>query len=49
MSANKLAKWDSTNWSALGDGCDSTVGALAVDSDDNLYVAGLLTSAGSCK
>ena len=37
--ANRIAKWDGTQWSALGSGMDSTVSALAV-SGTNLYAGG---------
>jgi hypothetical protein len=43
--ANFIAKWDGTNWSALGAGLNSNVYALAV-SGTNLYVGGVFTEAG---
>ena len=44
-SANYIAKWDGTAWSALGSGLNNTVSALAVISS-NLYVGGSFTTAG---
>ena len=38
--ANYVAKWDGTNWSALGTGASSTVYAIAFDKDGNLYAGG---------
>ena len=43
--ANYVAKWDGTNWSALGSGMNDTVVALAV-SGTNLYAGGRFTRAG---
>lgn len=50
--ADRVAKWDGTNWSALGsngsgDGAlsSSLVTALAVDASDNVYVGGGFTNA----
>jgi hypothetical protein len=42
---NYIAKWDGTNWLALGSGTGSSVSALAVAGND-LYVGGGFTSAG---
>lgn len=36
---NYVAKWDGTNWSALGSGQPSFVGSLALDNAGNLYAA----------
>ena len=44
--ANGVAKWDGTNWSALGEGVDGWVWALAAVGN-NLYVGGQFTRAGS--
>ncbi len=44
--ANHVAKWDGTNWIALGGGLNGNVNALAVDSKGNLYAAGDFTVAG---
>jgi hypothetical protein len=46
VTANNIAKWDGTNWSALGTGVDNTVHALALDSSSNLYVGGVFANAG---
>jgi len=50
VSATNIAKWDGTNWSALGTGLGTgdgdTVSALAIWGD-NLYVGGYFTNAGS--
>ena len=45
-SANRVAKWNGTSWSALGGGMNSTVRALAV-SGTTLYAAGAFTQADS--
>ena len=44
MAAN-IAKWDGSNWSALGSGMNTSVLALAV-SGTNLYAGGRFTNAG---
>ncbi len=45
--ANYIAKWDGTSWSALDGGVSGGfVRALAVDSNDDLYVGGYFTTAG---
>ncbi|MEN9846369.1 MAG: hypothetical protein RIS36_1516, partial [Pseudomonadota bacterium] len=44
--ANYIAKWNGTSWSALGTGMDSGVYALTVDSSGNLYAGGWFTTAG---
>ncbi|NOS69149.1 MAG: hypothetical protein HOP33_04385 [Verrucomicrobia bacterium] len=44
--ANYIAKWDGSTWSALGSGMNGTVNALAV-SGTNLYVGGGFTKAGN--
>ncbi len=43
--ANYIAKWDGSNWSALGSGMNRPVSALAV-SGANLYAGGRFTTAG---
>jgi hypothetical protein len=43
--ANRIAKWDGTNWAALGSGMNTNVFTLAVSGDD-LYAAGEFTTAG---
>ena len=45
-SANYVAKWNGTSWSALGTGMNTWVTALATDSAGNLYAGGLFTTAG---
>jgi len=42
---NRIAKWDSSSWSALGAGLDWSVEALAVSGSD-LFVGGYFTVAG---
>ena len=44
-SANRVAKWNGNNWTALGSGLNTNVQALAVSGND-LYVAGRFTTAG---
>jgi hypothetical protein len=46
ISANNIAKWDGTAWSALGSGMNDSVSALAVDAAGNLYAGGGFTAAG---
>lgn len=43
--ASHIAKWNGTNWSALGSGLDGKVYALAL-SGNNLYAGGAFTNAG---
>ena len=43
--ANYIAKWDGTNWSAIGDGTDDYVLSLAY-SNGNLYVGGSFRNVG---
>jgi hypothetical protein len=43
--ANYIAKWDGSNWSALGSGMNGTVYALAASGND-LYAGGHFTTAG---
>ena len=43
--AKSIAKWDGSNWMALGSGMDYAVYALAVSGSD-LYVGGAFTTAG---
>lgn len=45
-SANRIAKWDGSSWSALGSGVNGPVNAIAVDSSGNVYVGGTFTIAG---
>ena len=47
--ANRIAKWDGTEWSALGSGTNADVLALTVHDDGSgprLYAGGFFTSAG---
>jgi hypothetical protein len=46
IAATNIAKWDGTNWSALGSGTDGRISALAV-SGSALYAGGNFTTAGS--
>ncbi|MDP2937139.1 MAG: Ig-like domain repeat protein [Dehalococcoidia bacterium] len=46
ISANNVARWDGSAWSALGSGVDSSVNALATDGSGNLYAGGSFTTAG---
>jgi hypothetical protein len=43
---NHIAKWDGTNWSALGSGVSYTVYSLAIDTTGYLYLAGMFGTAG---
>jgi hypothetical protein len=45
-SANYIARWDGSSWSALGTGMNSDVLALAVDGSGNVYAGGSFTTAG---
>ena len=45
VAANNIAKWDGTNWSALGSGIQGEVHALFV-SGSNLYAGGFFPMAG---
>jgi trimeric autotransporter adhesin len=44
--ANNIVKWDGNKWDSLGSGTDSTVNALAVDSNGILYAGGMFNKAG---
>jgi len=46
VSANRIAKWDGSTWSALGSGMNNWVFALAA-SGSGLYAGGAFTAAGS--
>ena len=46
VSANYIAQWNGSAWSALGAGVDSTVYTLAVDGSGNLYAGGDFSNAG---
>ena len=43
VSANRIAKWNGTQWSSLGGGMNSNVNPLVFDSAENLYVGGFFT------
>jgi hypothetical protein len=43
-SADHIARWDGTQWHALGSGTDGSVWTMAVD-EDNLYAGGKFSSA----
>jgi hypothetical protein len=45
VSANYIAKWNGSSWSALGAGLNNVVTAVAIGSD-GIYAAGSFTSAG---
>jgi hypothetical protein len=45
-SANHVARWDGTEWSALANGVNAAVHALALDSSGGLYAGGDFTAAG---
>ena len=46
VTANNIAKWNGTTWSALGSGVDQQIFALAVDGAGNLYAGGQFFNAG---
>jgi len=50
VSANNIAKWDGSSWSALGTGIDGDdepyVSVLAADGSGNVYAGGRFTIAG---
>jgi hypothetical protein len=47
ITVNRIAMWNGTSWSALGDGMDvGSVQALAIDSHNNLYAGGNFSNAG---
>ena len=45
VAANNIAMWNGTNWTALGNGLNAPVQALATDGHGNLYVGGWFTEA----
>src|SRR5712664_2144514 len=47
LPATNIAKWDGTNWSAIGSGLNGSVTAVAVDGSGNLYAGGSFTMAGT--
>jgi hypothetical protein len=46
VNASRVARWNGTNWSALGTGVSAIVRDLVLDGDGNLYVGGDFTYAG---
>lgn len=44
--ANRVAYWNGSTWTNLGDGIDNYVQALALDSAGNLYAGGSFSTAG---
>jgi hypothetical protein len=47
VSANRIAKWDGSAWSALGSGMNDRVDALAADGAGHLFVGGEFSMAGT--
>ena len=45
-SANYIAKWDGSSWSALGSGTNNNVYGVAIDSNGEIYAGGIFTTAG---
>src|SRR5579859_1653877 len=46
ITASNVAKWDGSNWTALGTGVDATISTLAVDGSGILYAGGQFKTAG---
>jgi hypothetical protein len=46
VSANRIAEWNGSTWSALGSGMSDYVDALAVSSNSDVYAGGNFTTAG---
>jgi hypothetical protein len=46
LAVSNIARWNGSNWSALGSGVDGVVRALALVGSGNLYVGGGFTQAG---
>lgn len=44
MDANRVAKWNGSSWSSLGNGLNGTVYNLAVAPDGSLYIGGAFTA-----
>lgn len=44
VSANRVAKWNGSIWSAMGSGVNGQVLSILVDNSDNVYVGGFLTN-----
>lgn len=47
--ARNLAKWNGTNWSAVGGGANNWVRGMEVDATGNLYVVGMFDSTGAVR
>jgi hypothetical protein len=47
ISANRVAKWNGTAWSALGAGFNNTCEELVIDGAGNLYAGGIFTQSGT--
>jgi hypothetical protein len=47
VTANNIAKWNGSAWSALGSGCSGYVRGLAVAQNGDLYATGSFITAGS--
>jgi len=47
MTAQNIAKWDGTDWSALGSGVNGLVYALAYNNNGHLFVGGNFSTAGT--
>ncbi len=45
LTVSYIAKWNGTNWSALGDGVNNIVTSIAISGSD-IYVGGIFTTAG---
>ncbi len=46
VTVNRVAKWNGTEWTALGSGMNGTVSSLTCDSSGNIYAGGNFTTAG---
>jgi hypothetical protein len=46
VTVNRIAKWNGTNWFALGSGVTASCWDIAIDSANNVYAAGYYTTAG---
>jgi hypothetical protein len=44
LTVNNIAKWDGTQWSALGSGLTNIVFSIVIDSNDNIYAGGSFTT-----
>ena len=46
VSANRVARWDGSSWSALGSGLNASVDSLTVDGSGKLFAGGGFTTVG---